>query len=750
MLVRLVRRRLFSMCGAFLCVAMSAVMTAAQAAEDAAPILISESGSTRAITGSLSQPDSGRNVRVFPAGSETAVTLFVANLDLLPNEGRTAFRADVQDASYRRFPLEVISFEPSSYRRGVYAITVRLRPDIGNVGDVLARVTWRGMSSNRVRISIGHQGGRIADDDGAQPTPLDTLNGTKRANPGRVLRPWAGDTVRFMQQAGFGSNAALESRIRRIGFSTWLTEQMEDKFYGPGLPRYSTYPYPNLKNVATVPPTNCDGISGNGNPVDIDPLCFRDRYTMWPLQNWFFREALYGDDQQLRRRVSWALSQIFVVGGRETVQPGRMLPYINILDRHAFGNYKDLLREITLNPAMGAYLDMAISTSQAPNENYPREILQLFSIGVDQLHPDGTPWKRNGINVPSYDQNMINQFTKVFTGWANCQTVGCPNLELGIPNFLDPMVANPANHDMTQKVLFGGTVLPAGQTPEADLQQALKNIFEHPNVGPFFSKLMIQQLVTSNPTPAYVGRVAAVFNNNGAGDRGDMKALIRAILLDPEARGNFKTDPDYGHLREPVLFTTNILKPFNPQANNNLTPAASCNGQSDGVLNQNGTLPLDQEVWMPPSVFNYYPMDYYIPGTDLAGPEFGIFSTGTALKRPNLVNAIAPPNSTVAGGIPVVPQVTILQGVQQVQNPNYAPCGTRIDLTRLADAAAADPSGNLLLDILNAELLHKSMSEAMRADILTGIQGIAVSNPVKRARAAYYLVATSPQFQVQR
>jgi uncharacterized protein (DUF1800 family) len=247
------------------------------------------------------------------------------------------------------------------------------------------------------------------------------------------------------------------------------------------------------------------------------------------------------------------------------------MPYIQTLDRNAFGNFRTLLKEITLNPAMGTYLDMAISTKQNPNENYAREILQLFSIGVDMLNQDGTPiLDGQGNRIPSYNQEIINNFTKVFTGWSFCNQ-GCASSQPGLVNYRDPMIVNPANHDATSKTLLNYTgaspIVPAGLSPTDDLDAALDNIFYHPNVAPFISKLLIQQLVTSNPTPAYVGRVSAVFNNNGQGARGDLKAVIRAILLDPEARGNNKTDPDFGKLREPVLYLTNVLRPFNPIAN---------------------------------------------------------------------------------------------------------------------------------------------------------------------------------------
>jgi hypothetical protein len=349
---------------------------------------------------------------------------------------------------------------------------------------------------------------------------------------------------------------------------------------------------------------------------------------------------------------------------------------------------------------------------------------------------------------PSYDQSTVNGFTKVFTGWTFCEVSGaqCPNRTLNAVNFIDPMiVVNPANHDPGSKQILSypgsSAIVPAGQAPELDMKQALDNIFYHPNVGPFVSKLLIQQLVTSNPTPAYVGRVAGVFNNNGGGIRGDMKAVVRAILLDPEARGNVKTDPDYGHLREPVLYVTNFLRPFNPAAQANPVVAENCGGLSDGMIN-NVTLTLDQDVYNPPSVFNYYPMDYVIPNTPLAGPEFGIFSTGTALKRPNFVHQMIGPGVGGGTGITVVGNAAA---------GNYTPCGTRIDLARLQTLATSDPTGAALVDTLNREMMHGAMSPQMRSYILTAVQAVATSDAgLKRARTAVYLVATSPQFQVQR
>jgi uncharacterized protein (DUF1800 family) len=708
----------------------SGVVIRGTALPEDAPILISEAGSTRALT---VLPLAGANPRIIQPGRRQVVTFYLANLDLLPGEGGNAFRVELEDSRHYRIPLQIAGFEPVAEYKGVYALSVRLGGDVGRIGDALLRVTWRGMSSNRVRVSVGYEGGKLDNDPDSYPTPISGVTPEpNRAPQSRVLLPYAGDTVRFMEQATFGPNATLEYRIRRIGFSAWLEEQMDEG-------NFLSYTYPEYPFQQQTPGSTCDG---DPQPVDVPATCFRDNYTMYPLQNWFFKEALYNENQQLRRRVSWTLGQIMVTSGRSITQPSRMMPYVQVLDRNAFGNFRTLMKEMTLNPAMGQYLDMAISTQANPNENYAREILQLFSVGVDLLNPDGTPVLDGmGNHVPTYDQNTIVNFAKIFTGWSYCN-VGCDHSQSGFLNYRDPMVVNAGLHDTTSKTLFnyaGATPnISAGQTPDQDLNAALDNIFFHPNVPPFISKLLIQQLVTSNPTPAYVARVSAVFANDGAGNRGNLHAVIRAILLDPEARGNLKTDPDYGKLREPVLYATNVLRPFSPTANNNISVPAACNGLSDGVLNDS-TQPLNQDVYNSPTVFNYFPMTYVIPGTPLSGPEFSIFSTGTSLKRPNFINQMAPPNSTGATGIVAVTGAAT----------NF-PCGTRIDLTRLQNLATADTTGASLLDTLDREMMHGSLNPTVRSQFLTAIQAVSSANPLKRARTAYYLIATANQYQVQR
>jgi hypothetical protein len=258
----------------------------------------------------------------------------------------------------------------------------------------------------------------------------------------------------------------------------------------------------------------------------------------------------------------------------------------------------------------------------------------------------------------------------------------------------------------------------------AELDLALDNIFYHPNVAPFVSKLLIQHLVMSDPSPAYVGRISAVFNNNGQNVRCDLKAVVKAILLDPEARGNIKTDPNYGKLREPVQFITNFLKHFNVRS-------ADGTQQSDGVVN-GLTQPIDQDVFRSPTVFNYYSPGFVVPGTSLLGPEFGVLTTGTTIGRTNRINTMTFSRINVSTG-----------------NTNI-PLGTSIDLSEMIALSQADSTGNLLVNTLNTRMMHGAMQADMKNTILTAVQAVASSNPTLRAQTAIYLVATSSQYQIQR
>ena len=511
--------------------------------------------------------------------------------------------------------------------------------------------------------------------------------------------PSTSDAIRFLEQSTWGPTPALIDHVKAVGFNRFLDEQ----FDAPA----SSYPtmtlFPTTRDEATCPAAS---------------TCPRDNYTMYPLQNRFFVNALYGEDQ-LRQRVAFALHQIIVVSGVDITQPSWMAPYLQVLDRNAFGNYRQLLLEITLNPAMGNYLDIKDNNSNAnsqtlPNENYAREILQLFSIGTVRLNIDGTQQLDvNGQAIPAYTQDHVNNFARVFTGWRFATAPAT-----GVPNYIEPMVAVQTNHDTAVKTLLNGRVLAAGQTAAKDLSDALDNIFEDENIGPFISKQLIQHLVTSNPSPAYVARVASVFNG-ASGARGDLKAVVRAILLDPDARGDQKIDASYGRLKHPAQYITNVLRAFNAKS-------ADLATLSDGYLNPQA-VNMGMDLFRPPSVFSYFSPSGTVPGGGgVRGPEFGLMTTSTALRRANFINTMA--FGRIAVG-------------------TNAPAGTSLDLAPL-QALAGNPGQ--LVDSLNALLLHGSMSSEMRASIVTAVTAVAASNPLKRARTALYLVASSSQYQVER
>jgi uncharacterized protein (DUF1800 family) len=523
----------------------------------------------------------------------------------------------------------------------------------------------------------------------------------------RPLGPSRPDVIRFLEQATFGPSDSLLSHVQRIGFEAYLAEQ----FAAP----VSTYP-----NLLQMPASTSDGC-----PTGSPSTCVRDNYTMFPLQAAFFRNALTGEDQ-LRQRVALALHEILVVSGVKIQQPSFVAPYLNMLAGDAFGNYRQLLADLTLNPAMGRYLDMVNNDAPvagspiAPNENYAREVLQLFSIGVNQLNPDGTPVLDTGGNpVPTYVQDTIEDLAHVFTGWTYAPYPGLAPLRHNPANFLPPMVlyrnaaGRDTNHDKGTKALlsYPGDVwatIPANEDGSVELAQALDNIFNHPNVGPFLGKQLIQHLVTSNPSPAYVARVAAAFDNDGGGVRGDLKAVVRAVLMDPEARGAVKTDPAYGHLREPVLFITGLLRAFRATTDGELAAQASAMGQ---------------DLFNPPTVFSYYPHDYLIPGTTVQGPEFGIQSSSAAEARLNFLNSLTTTGVRTADG------------------------GTTIDLSPLAPYAGTPTS---LAAKLNEMLLHGTMSAGMAAAVTTAVAAVPATNPLLRVQTAVYLVAGSSQYQVQR
>ncbi len=507
-----------------------------------------------------------------------------------------------------------------------------------------------------------------------------------------TVLPATGEVMRFLEQATFGPSDSLALSVQNMGIGPYLSQQLSTPSSG----------WPNLALQPTTVPATCD------------TTCQRDNYSMYPLQIRFFTNALYGPDQ-VRQRAIWTLHELLVVSGRDITQPSWMVPYLQILDRNAFGDYRQLLYELTLNPAMGTYLNMATSTKANPNENYAREILQLFSIGTVLLNADGTPQLDTfGDPIPSYSQAQVTSFSRVFTGWRLSAPVAA-----GVPDYVTPMVLVASNHDTGAKTLLNGTVLPANQTAVQDLNAALDNIFNHPNMGPFLAMHFIHRLVTNNPTPAYVSRAAAAFNDDGSGVRGNLAALISAVLMDPEARGSVRPDPVYGHLREPVQYALNLLRAFNAKSANLAAP-------SDGYISPQ-TSAMNQDVFRPLTVFSYYPADYLLPGsTTVLAPQFGLMDSTSALKRANFVNTMV--FSTIAVGA-------------------NSPAGTALDLSGL-QALAGDPAA--LVSYLDRLMLHGTISSGMQTSIVNAVAAVPASNPRLRAQQALYLVATSSQYQVER
>ena len=539
-------------------------------------------------------------------------------------------------------------------------------------------------------------------------------------------QPSPADTIRFLEQSTFGPTSELVGHVQQISFEAFLNEQAAAPMAD----------YPELPFWPQTRPTTCTGD------------CQRDNYTLYQLQRHFFTNALFGQDQ-LRQRVAFALGQILVTSAVDVPLPSWMRGYQQLLYSEAFGNFRQLLYDVTLNPAMGRFLNMVNNRCQTPtptnanicrnglksqpNENYAREILQLFSIGTFVLNPDGTRQvDGSGNPISTYDQTTVEQFARVFTGWVLAPALPGPSDVGGmVPNYRDPMVLHKDSqgredyHDRGPKTLLNGVQLPGGQPADQELNAAIDNIADHPNVAPFISKQLIQHLVTSNPSPAYVQRIANVFVANRTSAT-QLFEVVRAILLDPDARGDSQAPsvaPTYGKLREPVQFITNVLRAFN--------------AQSDGVLDSLnvggspiGSADMNQDVFNAPSVFSFYPPTARVPGESVLGPQFVLFSSLTSLRRDNFINRV------IFSTIPAAP-------------PNR-PSGTSIDLSAWIPLAN-DP--NSLIETLNQMLLHGTMSDDMRQSVMTAVTTISASNDSNRrmrVQTAIYLILTSSQYQVQR
>lgn len=487
---------------------------------------------------------------------------------------------------------------------------------------------------------------------------------------------------RFLEQAAFGPSSADIEAVQTLGFAPWINAQMK-------APNCSTY------------------------------SLIKTTYGGMPAH--FITDAVNCDDQ-LRQRVAFALSQIFVTSLDKLGNNINMISYQDMLLADAFTNYRKIMSDVTLSPAMGQYLDMVNNAQANPttgsvaNENYARELMQLFTTGTSMLNPDGTvQYDSNHIPIPVYSQFTVTEFARVFTGWTYSSELGSySTTKWGIPPTpYFPMAANVTEHDSGSKQLLNGYVSPAGVSPLQDLNNALDNIFAHPNVGPFVCTQLIQHLVKSNPSPAYVERVAAVFNSDATHVRGNMNSVINAILLDPEAReGDNGTDVTAtdGHLQEPALFVAGMVRAFG----GTMTDA---NYYYWNLAN------LGQDIFSPESVFNYYAPNTGVQGTNLMGGEFQIYTPDAAVMRANLVTAL----------------------FDSWTNPvtSYGP-GTSVDLTSYI-ALAGNPEQ--LVAALDLTLTHGTMPAAMKSTIIEAVTGETGGN-LRRVQRGIYLILTSGYYNV--
>lgn len=560
-----------------------------------------------------------------------------------------------------------------------------------------------------------------------------TLN--SRNVPGQT--PTMEEASRFLVQAGMGADYELIQQVSQIGFSAWI----EDQFT-----RAPVFHEPNVINF--IVREN----EGNGEFVYISDFM----WSWWDVN-------IKGNDM-LRQRVAYALSQVLVVSmvGSDVLEdsPWGLASYYDLLVKHAYGNYKDLLYDVTYHPVMGFYLSHAKNrkvdpaTNRFPDENYAREIMQLFSIGLYELNQDGTRRKdADGNDIPTYTNADIREFAKVFTGltYDGTHKPGVPwGLDPGDPGeildefefleseifFNNPMQVFEPVHETGPKQLLSYTTvngsfingaIPSGQTTDKDIRDAIDNIFYHPNVGPFIGRLLIQRMVKSNPSPDYIYRVALAFNDNGQGVRGDMKAIIRAILLDPEARNRgYLNEPTNGRLREPYMRYLHFTRAFNPTSSSGFF-------QNEG---EEAQFSFQQEPLSAPSVFNFYLPNHSplgpINDAGLVAPEFAITTASTS---------VATMNYWVGAAFYVTP-LEIAEDAGEVE----------ITLDLETEYALMEYNPSALVDRLDIILTYGSMSAASKAIILNALtqaqaQGIGVED---RVHLALYLFVNSPDFAVLR
>ena len=572
--------------------------------------------------------------------------------------------------------------------------------------------------------------------------------GTFRVATSRDIRPTKArvQAARFLNRATFGPTLAeIESLSQQIvargekrALEAWIDAQFE-------LPVEDHHSFIKQKMAD-------DGFTPDGGIVN--RLRYRDHA--------FWHHAIAADDQ-LRQRVAWALAQIYVINkdGANTFNQTQadasgeaawlgVVNYNDMLLRNAFGNYRTLLRDVSLHPIMGQFLTHLGNrkqdplTGRFPDENFAREVMQLFSIGLYELKNDGSIRRKKGELVPAYDNDDIREFSRVFTGLTFQAGAGVPQTFRNLINYHAPMAMVEEEHDTEAKTLLNGQVLPAGQSGLQDIDDAMDNLTNHPNTGPFIARLLIQRLVKSNPSKGYISRVARKFANNGKRVRGDMRAVVKAILMDQEALGAHvfrqvrlpdrsrglrvtAKGTEHSRLREPAVRYVQMFRAFKAESNH-----------PTGMMMIPSWQDVGQAPYQSPSVFNFYLPDYQpqgdligykasrnIPNGSLFAPEFQILTTVAATRFPNFLLR------------------TIRQGQMR-----YTADGFDAEINLNFDdqiALADDPVA--LLDQLDLLLCNGTLSDEAKTSIAEAIEEETDDLNV-RARAAVIAVIISPDCAV--
>lgn len=535
------------------------------------------------------------------------------------------------------------------------------------------------------------------------------------------------DAARFLQQAQFASTREDIAALRGTSYAAWLQQQL-------GRPRGQT---------------GWDWLEARGYGADdANTYCF----SSYPADFMVWQQLLGGEDP-VRRRMALALSEFFVVSTTQvsmTWISHAMAHWWDILVGHAFGNFRDLLEAVSLSPAMGVFLNTRGNQKEnnkgrVPDENYAREVMQLFTIGLYQLNADGSV-KTDGAGraLESYAQEDVTNLARVFTGYVFDAD---PNFTSRSGHSIPPrsyarrpMRLDASKHSMLE-VRFLGTTIAAGTPGPQALRLALDTLFNHPNVGPFFGRQMIQRLVTSNPSPAYVARVAAAFNNNGAGVRGDLRAVWAAVLLDDEARDPARLgDSMHGKLREPLLRFIQWARTFG---------AVSAAGSWKIFDLSDAANRLGQSALRAPSVFNFFRPGYVPPSTGLAdqravAPEFQLVNESSVGGYLNFMQGV------IQNGIhcprPSVPEAAYTDYQYDVKARYSA------ELARVTDPVA-------LIDHLNLVLCAGQLPVSQRSLMVDALKAMVYEQPTSmteearrydRVAAAVLMVMASSAYLVQK